>query len=177
MRWVPAYVGIGSNQGDPARQVREAALALDSLTETRLVAVSSSYASAPLGDVPQPDFVNAVAAILTRLPPERLLAALKAQERAAGRQIGGPRWGPRPLDLDVLVYGAQRIATADLTVPHPGIALRNFVLLPLGELAPDLDVPGLGRVASLPVDVAQPRITRLETEGQPLDSQPLPHAR
>lgn len=162
MRWVPAYVGIGSNQGDPATQVRDAAAALDRLPDTRLVIVSSSYASAPFGDVPQPDFVNAVAAILTRLPPPRLLASLKALERSAGRQPGGERWGPRPLDLDVLVYGAQRIATDDLTVPHPGIALRNFVLLPLGEIAPDLEVPGLGRVASLPVDIEQPRIERLE---------------
>ena len=162
MRWVPAYVGIGSNQGDPATQVRDAAAALDRLPDTRLVIVSSSYASAPFGDVPQPDFVNAVAAILTRLPPPRLLASLKALERSAGRQPGGERWGPRPLDLDVLVYGAQRIATDDLTVPHPGIALRNFVLLPLGEIAPDLEIPGLGRVASLPVDIEQPRIERLE---------------
>ncbi len=162
MRWVPAYVGIGSNQGHPATQVREAADALDRLPDTRLVAVSSPYASAPLGDVPQPDYVNAVAALLTRLPPARLLDGLKALERAAGREAGGPRWGPRPLDLDVLVYGAQRIETPDLVVPHPGIAFRNFVLLPLGELAPDLEIPGLGRVVSLPVDIEQPRIARLE---------------
>jgi len=162
MRWVPAYVGIGSNQDDPAAQVRDAAAALGRLPDTRLVDTSSSYASAPLGDVPQPDFVNAVAAVLTRLPPSALLAELQGLERAAGRQRSGLRWGPRPLDLDLLVYGARRIETTDLVVPHPGIALRNFVLLPLGELAPDLDIPGLGRVASLPVDVEQPRIVRLE---------------
>ena len=122
---------------------------------------SSLYRSAPLGGIEQPEFVNAVAAILTRLEPAALLAALKGIERERGREPGGSRWGPRVIDLDLLVYSRASVATAELTVPHPGIAERNFVLLPLGEIAPDLVVPGLGRVASISVNYREPRIERI----------------
>ena len=160
--WRPAYIGVGSNLGEPARQVAAAFDALARLPDTRLIARSPLYQSAPFGDVPQPDFVNAVTVLLTRLPPLALLAELKTLERAAGRRQGGVRWGPRELDLDLLVYSGETISVPELVVPHPGIASRNFVLLPLADLAPDLVIPGLGRVGSLPVDASEPRITRLD---------------
>jgi 2-amino-4-hydroxy-6-hydroxymethyldihydropteridine diphosphokinase len=160
--WRPAYVGIGSNLGEPVSQVRVACDALDALPDTRLIGCSSLYRSAPYGGVEQPDFVNLVAALLTRLPPQVLLSRLQALEALAGRQRDGLRWGPRELDLDLLVYSGETVAEPGLTLPHPGIAARNFVLLPLSELAPDLVIPGLGRVQSLPVDRHEPAIARME---------------
>jgi 2-amino-4-hydroxy-6-hydroxymethyldihydropteridine diphosphokinase len=160
--WFPAYIGVGSNLATPERQVREAVDLLDRIPGTRLVACSSLYRSAPFGGIEQPDFVNAVAAALTTLPPAELLAALKDLERQRGRERDGTRWGPRIVDLDLLVYGGRTIDEPGLTVPHPGIGGRNFVLLPLGEIAPDLVIPGLGRVAGLPVDIHEPAISRIE---------------
>ena len=113
------------------------------------MSVSPLYRSKPLGPVPQPDFINAVAGILTQLDPRALLGELKALERALGRPEAHERWGPRIIDLDLLVYGRERREEPDLTLPHRGIVERNFVLYPLGDLAPELDVPGLGRVAEL----------------------------
>lgn len=113
------------------------------------MSVSPLYRSKPLGPVPQPDFINAVAGILTQLDPRALLGELKALERALGRPEAHERWGPRVIDLDLLVYGRERREEPDLTLPHRGIVERNFVLYPLGDLAPELDVPGLGRVAEL----------------------------
>lgn len=160
--WYPAYIGIGSNLDTPERQVREALALLDRIPGTRLLASSSLYRSAPFGGVEQPDFVNAVAAVLTTLAPAALLAALQDLERQRGRQRDVVRWGPRMIDLDLLVYAGRTIDEPGLTVPHPGIAERNFVLLPLGEIAPELVIPGLGRVAGLPVDRHQPGISRIE---------------
>ncbi len=160
--WRPAYIGVGSNLDEPERRVAAAFDELAGLPETRLVARSPRYRSAPFGGMQQPDFVNAVAALLTRLAPRDLLARLKALERAAGRRPDGPRWGPRELDLDLLVYSNEIVNLPDLELPHPGIAGRNFVLLPLSDLAADLVIPGLGRVGSLPVDEQEPRITRLD---------------
>ena len=159
--WFPAYVGIGSNLDSPARQVEDAVSRLRAIRETRVVRVSSLYRSAPFGGVEQPDFVNAAAALLTQLAPGDLLAELQAIEDQRGRERGGVRWGPRVLDLDLLVYGGVKLEDEHLTVPHPGIAERNFVLLPLGEIAPDLVIPGLGRVASIPVNSQEPRISRV----------------
>ena len=159
--WRPAYIGLGSNLDGPARQVEVAIGAIDELENTRVVLRSSMYRSAPLGGIEQPEFVNAVVAVLTRLPPPALLEALKQIERERGREPGGPRWGPRVIDLDLLVYSREKTDTATLTLPHPGIAERNFVLLPLGECAPDLVIPGLGRVASLSVNAEEPRIERI----------------
>lgn len=163
--WRPAYIGIGSNLGDPVRQVLVACDALAALPETRLIARSSLYRSAAYGGVEQPDFVNLVAALLTRLAPRALLTRLQGLETLAGRQRDGLRWGPRELDLDLLVYGAETVDEPGLQLPHPGIAARNFVLLPLAELAPDLVIPGLGRVQSLPVDRHEPRIARISRTG------------
>ena len=147
--WTPAYVGLGSNLDDPGAQVDRAFDALAALPETRLVARSPAYRSPPLGPVAQPDFVNAVAGLLTQLAPRPLLDALKSLEAALGREAPVVRWGPRRIDLDLLVHGAARVDEPGLVVPHPGLAERAFVLLPLADLAPDLEVPGLGRVRTL----------------------------
>lgn len=147
--WFPAYVALGSNLDDPESQVRASFDALDAISDTRLIARSSLYRSAPVGGVEQPDFINAAVALLTLLPAEVLLRDLQRIENERGRKRGGVRWGPRILDLDLLVYSNQIIETGYLTVPHPRIAERNFVLLPLGEIAPKLNIPGLGPIESL----------------------------
>ncbi|MEM9208513.1 MAG: 2-amino-4-hydroxy-6-hydroxymethyldihydropteridine diphosphokinase [Pseudomonadota bacterium] len=147
--WVPAYIGIGSNLNDPAKQVRDAIERLASLTRSRLMASSGLYRSDPMGTVKQPDFINAVVCLLTTLRPKPLLNELLALEESAGRHRDGERWGPRVLDLDLLLYARQTISETDLTVPHPGIAERNFVLFPLREIAPAARVPGRGTVAAL----------------------------
>jgi len=160
-RLVPAYVALGSNLDDPRAQVGRAFDALAALPETRLVLRSSLYSSRPLGPVEQPDFVNAVAGLLTALEPGALLAALKDLEARLGRARPVVRWGPRRIDLDLLVHGAARSATGELTLPHPGIAERAFVLAPLAEIAPDLDVPGLGRVRALLAGVDASTVERI----------------
>jgi 2-amino-4-hydroxy-6-hydroxymethyldihydropteridine diphosphokinase len=157
----PAYVGIGSNLRDPAAQVNAALAALASLPRTLLVSRSSLYGSRPMGPVAQPDFCNAVAGLLTELDAEALFAALRALERELGREPPRERWGPRVIDLDLLVYGEVRRAAPELTLPHPGIAARNFVLQPLCEIAPELLVPGLGRVAELAARVPSEGLWRL----------------
>lgn len=159
--WYPAYVGIGSNLQGPARQVEDAAAMLAGVPGSRRIAVSSLYRSTAFGGIEQPDFVNAVVAVLTTLPPVELLGELQAIENRQGRERGAARWGPRVIDLDLLVYSGATIDTAELSVPHPGIGERNFVLLPLVEIAPDLVIPGLGRVASIPVNCNEPRISRI----------------
>lgn len=146
--WVPAYVGVGSNLGDPVGEVRGAIAALGALPRTHLVATSRLYRTRPFGPVAQGDFVNAAAGLLTQLTPQELLGELRALEVARGRRRE-ERWGPRILDLDLLVYGAHRVDTPDLSVPHPGIAERGFVLAPLADIAPTLAVPGAGSVEQL----------------------------
>ncbi len=160
--WRSAYVGVGSNLSGPAGQVETALDELESLPETRLVARSHLYRSAPFGGIEQPDFVNAVAALLTKLDARELLVELKRIEAARGRDADERRWGPRIIDLDLLVYSTLVVEEPGLTLPHPGIAERNFVLLPLGEVAPDLVIPTLGRVAAISVNEQEPRIERIE---------------
>lgn len=160
-RWLPAYIGLGSNLQSPARQLDSAMDLLASIPNTRLIARSSLYRSAPFGGIEQPDFVNAVASLLTRLTAHDLLAELQQIEQRRGRERNDVRWGPRVIDLDLLVFSDQVLADPGLKVPHPGITDRNFVLLPLREIAPELLIPGLGRVASLPVDRDEPHIERM----------------
>ena len=119
-----------------------------------------AFGSSTLG-IEQPDFVNAVAGLLTTLSARELLAALLDIEKRNGRERGATRWGPRVLDLDLLVYGAEILDEAGITVPHPGIAERNFVLLPLAEIAPQLVIPALGRVAGIAVNKDEPSISRI----------------
>jgi 2-amino-4-hydroxy-6-hydroxymethyldihydropteridine diphosphokinase len=154
--WIPAYVGIGSNLDDPDCQVRDAIRALAALADTHLVVQSATLRNPALGPHPQPEFVNAVAGLLTRLSPRDLLDALLGIERRQGRdRSSSVRWGPRRIDLDLLVYGDVVMDTAELVLPHPGIATRNFVLFPLLEIAPGLSVPGLGPVRRLSADFEQ----------------------
>ncbi len=145
---VIAYIGLGSNLADPAAQLRQGLLAVARLPETRIVAQSSFYRSPPMGPPDQPDYINAVAAIETAQTAYNLLASLQEVEARHGR-ARGVRWGPRTLDIDILLYGAERLAGPRLTVPHPGLTERAFVLYPLVEIAPDLEVPGLGPLARL----------------------------
>ncbi len=146
---IQAYVGLGSNLNDPVQQVQVALAALSDLPETRCVRHSSLYRSAPLGQADQPDYINAVAMLDTRLSARQLLTELQAMERIHGRVRGAERWGPRTLDLDILLYGDMQLESEELTVPHPRLAERSFVLYPLCEIAPDLEIPGLGSVQQL----------------------------
>ena len=123
---------------------------------------SSLYLSAPFGAVQQDDFVNAVVALETAVPADILLACLKELERKQGRRPRAERWGPRVIDLDILLYGAEMLSQPDLEIPHPGIAARNFVLLPLREIAPELVIPGLGPLAGIAIDEQVPAIKRLD---------------
>jgi 2-amino-4-hydroxy-6-hydroxymethyldihydropteridine diphosphokinase len=149
MPWLPAYVGLGSNLRDPPARLREGLAALARLPATRLLLQSGLYGSAPLGSVAQPDYCNAVAALLTELEPEPLLAELRALELRLGREPVRVRWGPRVIDLDLLALGTLQRATPALQLPHPGIAGRAFVLFPWRELAPHFQVPGQGSVVQL----------------------------
>lgn len=109
--------------------------------------VASLYRTAPVGPIPQPDFLNTAVTGLTALSPERILAAAQALERAAGRRPG-PRFGPRPLDVDLLLYGDRTSSAPELTLPHPGLARRRFVLVPLAEIAPGWRVPPGGETVA-----------------------------
>ena len=168
-----AYVALGSNLGDSCQIVTNAIYALDKLPNTRLGKVSSLYRTAPLLpyhpqdpvslplSATQPDFINAVAALHTRLAPLDLLTALQAEEAAQGRVRSIPN-APRTLDLDVLLYADVRMCTPTLTLPHPRMHLRAFVLVPLSEIAPaELVIPGRGRLAAWLPAVAGQRISRL----------------
>lgn len=141
-----AYVGLGANLGDRLKSLHRAMVGIQALGH--LAACSSVYETMPWGDVHQPRFLNLVCALDTALDPARLLNELKRLERQLGRRPG-PRWGPRVIDLDILVYGTERLGTDTLVIPHPRLAERAFVLVPLAEVAPHLLVPGLGTVATL----------------------------
>mgnify|MGYP001550237101 CR=1 FL=1 len=144
-----AWIGLGSNLDDPLRQIGRAFDELGAIARTRLLRRSRLYRTAPWGVTDQPAFVNAVAEILTGLDPRDLLAALLAIERRHGRHRDGTRWGPRTLDLDLLVHGDCRINAPGLALPHPRIAERAFVLVPLAEVDPGLCIPGIGAVRTL----------------------------
>ena len=145
-----AFIGLGGNLGDAAASLREAFIALAGLPDTRLLRASRLYQTPAWGVTTQPDFINAVAMIDTALAPAALLEHLLRIERDAGRHRladGSDRWGPRTLDLDLLLYGDEVIATPALTVPHPHLHERAFVLVPLLEIAPDICIPGRGAAA------------------------------
>lgn len=135
-----AYIGLGSNLGDPAAQLERAVRALRRLPRSRPGRVSPCYRSRALGPQPQPDYLNAVAALHTRLDPHALLERLQRIERGAGR-VRVQRWGPRTLDLDLLLYGELVLREPRLTLPHPQLAARAFVVFPLLDIAPDLVLP------------------------------------
>jgi len=131
---IATYIALGSNLQAPLTQLRSAVSALNKLPESRVERTSSIYRSAPIGPGPQPNYLNAVLLLLTALPPLRLLDALQQIEQEQGR-VRGVRWGPRTLDLDILLYGNQKIDSPRLTVPHPAMSQRNFVLYPLLEIS------------------------------------------
>ncbi|MBK8117711.1 MAG: 2-amino-4-hydroxy-6-hydroxymethyldihydropteridine diphosphokinase [Candidatus Accumulibacter sp.] len=155
-----AFVALGANLDDPVAQVRAASAALANVPDSRLLRLSSLYRTAPVGIRGQPDFINAVAALATRLPPPQLLDALFAVERRFGRRREFYQ-APRTLDLDLLLYDELVVDSLPLSVPHPRMHLRAFVLAPLLEIAPHCRIPGRGSaVAWLPA-VSMQRIEKL----------------
>ena len=139
-----AYIGLGANLGDRGATIRRAVELLPDL-----VAVSTLIETDPVGYLDQPRFLNGVAALETELPPRELLERLLRIERTLGRTREGPRFGPRTIDLDLLLYGDAELDEPGLTVPHPRMHERRFVLEPLAELEPELVIPGRGPVATL----------------------------
>ena len=157
------YIGLGANLDEPVAQLQQAVQALQQLAGSTLVAVSGFYGSKPMGPQDQPDYVNAVAAIDTTLTAEQLLDALQQIEQQQGRQRKAERWGPRTLDLDILLYGNQVIATERLTVPNYGLRVREFVLYPLYEIAPQLNLPDGTVLSSLLAQVPQNGLQKLHS--------------
>ena len=146
--WRPAYVAIGSNINHPRDRVLEAFDRLSSVAATHLVSRSRLYRSRPMGPQDQPDFVNSAAGLLTQLSARELLEKLLSVERAMGRERA-VRWGPRVIDLDLVWMLGKTIDEPGLTLPHPGVTGRNFVLYPLADIAPTLAIPGHGTVSDL----------------------------
>ncbi|MCA2014914.1 2-amino-4-hydroxy-6-hydroxymethyldihydropteridine diphosphokinase [Vibrio tritonius] len=138
---ITAYIAVGSNLGDPMSQAKLAIEALKSVPQSRVTAVSSLYSSTPMGPQNQPDYVNAVVELETQLSPLELLDCTQAIEQNQGRVRKAERWGPRTLDLDIVLYGDHVIDCERLTVPHYGMKVREFVLYPLAEIAPNLQLP------------------------------------
>ncbi len=161
-RRVLAYVGLGSNLDEPVAQIRRAFGELDRIPRSRCIRTSSLYISPPLGPIEQPDYVNAVALVETGLAVATLLQRLHGIEEFHGRRRNGTRWGPRPLDLDILLYGDCRMDTPRLILPHPGLHKRSFVLYPMSEVAPPgLRIPGHGSLRELIKGCGEQNITRL----------------
>ena len=150
-----AAIGLGANLGDAAATLREAIAELARLPRTELLRASRLYRTPAWGVTEQPDFINAVALVETALPPRDLLDALLAIERSFGRtRLDGERWGPRTLDLDLLLHGDAMIDEPGLRVPHPHLHERAFALLPLAEIAPEVEIPGIGMVGKLAAGMA-----------------------
>lgn len=161
---VVAYVGLGSNLGDSVSTLSAATIALAALPQTRILRNASLYRSAPVGTGEQPDFINGVCALETTLGEQDLLQHLMAIEQEFGRHRTGEFGQPRTLDLDLLLYGDLSVDSDKLTLPHPRLHERAFVLYPLNEIAPDLMIPERGRVSNLLQNCLDQRIERLPTE-------------
>jgi 2-amino-4-hydroxy-6-hydroxymethyldihydropteridine diphosphokinase len=159
-RLAGAYIGLGSNLAQPRQQLRQALQELQGLEDSRLQLASSIYASPPMGPPDQPDYLNAVAAIETGMQPLKLLESLQ-QIEAAHQRVRGRRWGERTLDLDLLLYDNLLLHSATLTVPHPGITQRAFVLVPLLEIAPGITIPGKGPAQDYLARVAARQVRRV----------------
>ena len=161
--WYSAYIGLGSNLQEPKKQLQQALVALATLDGVKVIKVSSFYQSEPYGEVEQDDFINAAAALLTTLSPEGLLNKMLEIEVKQGR-VRTEHWGPRCIDLDLLAYSAKQIESNFLKLPHPEITKREFVLLPLAEIAPELMIVATGRVKTLLQQVAIKNIIKLDKE-------------
>lgn len=159
-----AYIALGSNLADPIRQIKTARRSIQRIEGVKELAFSSLYRSPPMGPADQPDYINAVMALQTTLSAMALLAELQRIEAQQGRLRTGTRWGPRTLDLDLLLYGQEQMATERLTVPHPGLSQRAFVLYPLQEIAPDLIIPAQGRLEDLVKKCPPEGLERMESE-------------
>ena len=146
---ISSYIGLGSNLDDPQTQLLNALVALNNIPITQLVKYSSFYKTQPLGIVDQPDFINAVVALETDLSAIDLLDHLQSIENQQGRVRNGIPWGPRQLDMDILLYGNDNIDHSRLKVPHPEMCRREFVLFPLHEIAPWVKLPGIGAIEKL----------------------------
>jgi len=157
-----AYIGLGSNLDEPAAHIRSGVAALARLAKTRVEACSSLYLSAPVGRQDQPDFVNAVCRVRTGLAPSTLMHDLLEIEYQHGRERRGEKGGPRTLDLDLLLYGHEAIRSEELTVPHPRLHERAFVLYPLSELEPELVIPGRGPLRELLAGCAGQWVQKLD---------------
>jgi len=157
------FIGLGSNLGDSVKTLQRATYCIARLSQTRLIRQSGLYISPAWGGIEQPDYTNAVLEIETSLEPDALLNELLAIERENGRvRLNELRWGPRPLDCDILLFGERRLHSADLTIPHPRMTERVFVLMPLAEIAPDLVIPDHGDLSSLIQHIDNVSIARLE---------------
>ena len=155
------YIGLGSNLNEPTEQVRSAVRELGQLSHVRLRASSGLYRSPPMGGLDQPDYINAAVQVETELEPEQLLRELQEIERQHGREEKHEHWAPRTLDLDLLLWGQERCDNQTLTLPHPGLHERAFVLAPLCELDADLEVPGQGAVSQLLQQCKYARVDRV----------------
>ena len=158
---VMAWIGLGSNLQNPEQQLTQALTELKNAVQLTLIAYSGLYRTPPMGPANQPDYINAVAMIETHLDPESLLDTMQAIETQHGRVRDGEQWGPRTLDLDLLIYADARISSERLTIPHPGIGLRNFVLYPMREISPTMVIPGLGPISDVIQQLDQAPPTRL----------------
>lgn len=161
VHWRPAYVAVGSNLDHPRERVEEAFAHLEAISDTRLEARSRLYRSRPMGPQDQPEFINAAVGLLTRKSPHEMLEALLQIERRMGR-IREERWGPRVIDLDLLWMVGNAVDDPGLTLPHTGVSTRNFVLYPLSDIAPTLDIPGHGRVLDLKLGLGGDGISSLD---------------
>lgn len=146
---ITAYIAVGSNLADPVSQAKLAIEALKTLPDSEFVKTSELYSSTPMGPRNQPDYINAVVAIKTNLTPLQLLDCTQAIEQEQGRVRKDERWGPRTLDLDIILYGNEVINSERLTIPHYGMKEREFVLYPLAEIAPSLQLPDGTEVSAL----------------------------
>jgi len=162
---VSAYIGLGSNLDDPRAQIERAVSAIGELPQSRVGRMSRLYASVPWGVADQPEFVNAAVELQTSLAAHALLDSLLGIEQQVGRRRDGLRWGPRRIDLDILVYGDRCVDEPGLQVPHPHLHERAFALEPLFQIAPDLVIPGCGPVAALLAAVDRSGCRPLERHG------------
>lgn len=161
-REIPSYIGLGSNLDEPVNQVQSAIDSLASVPSSVLETCSSLYRNPPMGPPDQHDYVNAVARLRTRLDPQTLLKELQGIERSQGRVRDGKRWGPRIIDLDLLIYGDEIIDEPGLHVPHAGLSERAFVLIPLSEIDPHISIPGRATIGELLAHIDRSDVIRIE---------------
>jgi len=164
-----SYIGLGSNLGNPKKQIADACKTLNTVASTSILALSSLYQSTPLGTVEQADFINAVAKISTRLSPSALLASLQAIEQNQKR-VRKIHWGPRTIDLDILLFDNLVINEPDLVIPHPQITQRNFVLVPLGEIEPKLQLPSGELLSTLLTGCGMNGLQKIHTQSEDIPS-------